>query len=201
MGVAQVADADVDAGGLDGGQSDAGAEGVAGDRGADLGGEQEVVVPDAVGGDVFGDGVEPGLAEAEGAGLVVFRVGLDDVALAGGGVLLGDLDDRLLDGDRSAQEVDVSWFESDELTPAGPGLDYRGVQLQGVGVRWPFRGARYHLGAATRRNATGSVSSESPAATRKAVLNEDPAAIMPTSTAPMPVPASKPMFHTALATP
>ena len=82
-------------------------------------------MPDADGGDVFGDGVEPGLADAEGAGLVVFRVGLDDVALAGGGVLLGDFDDRLLDDDRSAQEVDVSGFERDELAPAESGFDQR----------------------------------------------------------------------------
>jgi hypothetical protein len=53
-------------------------------------------VPDAVGLDVFGDGVEPGLADAEGPRLVVLGVGLDQVALAGGGVLLGDLHDDLL---------------------------------------------------------------------------------------------------------
>jgi len=96
-----------------------------------FGGEQQVVVSDAVDVDVFGDSVEPGLADAEGARLVVFGVALGDVTLAGGGVGLGDLDDGLLDGERSAEEVDVSGFERDERTPAQPrfdeGLDHQPV--------------------------------------------------------------------------
>ena len=48
VGVAEVVDADVeaDAGGGDGGLPDAGAEGVPGDGGADLGGEEQVVASD-----------------------------------------------------------------------------------------------------------------------------------------------------------
>jgi hypothetical protein len=84
------ADWEIDPAGLDRGKPDAGAEGVAGDRGAAAGGEEQVVVADAVGLDVVGDAVEPGLADAEGAGFVVLGVGLEQVALAGGGVLLGD---------------------------------------------------------------------------------------------------------------
>ena len=71
------------------------------------GGEEQVVAAELVGGDVGGELVEPGLAEADRAGLVVLGVGLDDHALAGGGVLRGDLDDGLLDGDCAAEEVEV----------------------------------------------------------------------------------------------
>ena len=60
VGVAQVVDADVevDAAGLDGGQPDAGAEGVAGDRGAVAGGEQQVVGTEFVLVDVLAELVE-----------------------------------------------------------------------------------------------------------------------------------------------
>lgn len=46
-----------------------------------------------------------------------------DRAAPGGGVLLGDLDDGLLDGDRPSQEVDVPGSDGDELAPAESGLD------------------------------------------------------------------------------
>ena len=75
--------------------------------------------------------VEPGLADAEGAGFVVLGVGLEQVALAGGGVLLGDLDDGLLHGQGAAQEVDVAGFERDELAPPQAGLD-QGLDHQPV---------------------------------------------------------------------
>ena len=100
--------------------------------------------PMPVGADVFGDGVEPFLADAEGAGLVVLRVGLGQVAMAGGGVLLGDLDDGLLDSDGAAEEVDVPGFEGDQLAPPEAGLDQglrpsagaaRGVQPGGGRTR------------------------------------------------------------------
>src|SRR5699024_2477863 len=48
-------------------------------------------------------------------------------------------------------------------------------------------------------SATGSVSSEAPAATSSAVENDSPAARVPTRTDPIPVPESKPIFQTALA--
>jgi hypothetical protein len=43
-------------------------------------------------------GLEPVVVDAEGAGLVVLGVGLGDVAFAGGGVALGDLDDGFFHG-------------------------------------------------------------------------------------------------------
>ena len=58
-------DGEVDAAGLHGGHPDAGAEGVAGDRGAGGGGEQRLVAADAVGADVERDGFEPGVVDAE----------------------------------------------------------------------------------------------------------------------------------------
>ena len=107
--MAEVVDADreVHATGFDSGKPDPGAEGVARDRCARPRGEEKVAPADIVGLDVFGDGVQPGLAHSEGAWFVVLRVGLDQVALAGGGVLLRDLDDGLLNGDVAAEEVDV----------------------------------------------------------------------------------------------
>ena len=81
-------DREVDPAGFDRGEPDPGAEGVPGDRSSRLGGEQQLVVPDAVDTDVLGDRVEPGLANAEGAGLVVLGVRLREVALAGGGMFL-----------------------------------------------------------------------------------------------------------------
>jgi hypothetical protein len=113
--VAQVVDPDreVHAAGLDGGEPDPGAEGVARDRRAGGGCEQQLVVTDAVGLDVLGDGVEPGLADGEDPGFVVLGVGLGQVALAGGGVLLGDLDDGLLHDERPPE-----FFKSSE-TSAG----------------------------------------------------------------------------------
>jgi DNA-binding transcriptional ArsR family regulator len=61
VGVTEVvhADGEVDAGGCDGGEPDAGSEGVAGDRGSGGGGEEQLVAADAVGLDVEGDGFEP----------------------------------------------------------------------------------------------------------------------------------------------
>jgi len=72
VGVAEVVDADVevDPAGFDGGLPDPGAERVPRDRGAGGGGEEQVVPPEAVGLDVFGDGVEPVLPDGEGAGFV-----------------------------------------------------------------------------------------------------------------------------------
>ncbi len=82
-------DGEVDAGGFDGGQPDAGPECVAGDGCAGLGGEQQGVSSDVVGGDVGGDVVEPVGSDGEGAGLVVLGVGLGDHPGAGGGVPAG----------------------------------------------------------------------------------------------------------------
>lgn len=78
---------------------------------------------DVVGSCVFGDGFQQRWPDANGAGLVVFRVRLDDVELDGGGVLLRNLDDRLLDGQLSPEEVDVARPEGDEFSPEHPSLD------------------------------------------------------------------------------
>ena len=83
---------------------------------------------------VEGDGFEPVVVDAERPGLVVLRVSLAHVALAGGGVLPGDLDDGLLDGHRLGEEVNVPGTQSDELTPAHTGLD-GGLDQQPVAVR------------------------------------------------------------------
>lgn len=56
-------------------------------------------------------------------------------------------------------------------------------------------------GVARRRSASGRVSSEAAPPTSTAVLKDVPAATAPMTTAPIPVPASKPTFHTALADP
>jgi hypothetical protein len=82
------AQGEVDPARLDRGEPHPGAEGVAGDRGADGGGEQGLVPADPQGLDVERDGFEPVVVDAEGAGFVVLGVGLDHVAPAGGGVLL-----------------------------------------------------------------------------------------------------------------
>jgi hypothetical protein len=50
-------------------------------------------------------------------------LGLEDHPLAGGGVLLRDLDHGLLDGHQPAQEVDVPRTKGDQLSPPQPGLD------------------------------------------------------------------------------
>ena len=52
-----------------------------------------------------------------------------------------------------------------------------------------------------RAKASGSVANEIAAATSSAGEKDSPAAIVPTSTEPTPVPASKPMFQNALAVP
>ena len=71
------------------------------------------------------------LADAEGAGLIVLGVGLGQVALAGGGVLFGNLHDGLLDGQRAAGEVDVAGLERDQLAAPQSGLD-QGLDHQSV---------------------------------------------------------------------
>ncbi len=65
-------DREVDTRCLDGGEPDPGAEGVPRDWRTGAGGEEQVVVSDVVGLDVLGDGVEPGLTDAKGAGFVSF---------------------------------------------------------------------------------------------------------------------------------
>ena len=73
MSVAEVMDADVevDSGDLDGGQPDAGAEGVPRDRGALAGREQQIVGTQAPGGDPVGQLGDQVGRQAQGAGLVV----------------------------------------------------------------------------------------------------------------------------------
>ena len=56
--------------------------------------------------------------QAHGAGFVVLGEGLGQHSLAGGGVLDGDLDDGLLDGELAGGQVEVAGFEGDELAPA-----------------------------------------------------------------------------------
>jgi len=56
-------------------------------------------------------------------GLVVLGVGLGPHPLAGGGVLLRDLDDGLLDGELPGGQVEVAVLEGDELAPAQAGVD------------------------------------------------------------------------------
>jgi hypothetical protein len=131
--VTEVVDAhgEVDTTGRDCRKPDVGAEAVAGDRGADLRGEDEVISAELLGADVCGDRVELGLAETEGPWLVVLRVGLHDEAFTGGRVDLGRLDDRLLDAHRASQEVDVAGAQRDQLAPAHAAL-YEGFQHQPV---------------------------------------------------------------------
>ena len=83
--------------------------------------------------DVGGQLVEEFGAQAYAAPFVVLGVGLGHVAFAGGGVLLGDLDDGLLHGHGPGEEVDVAGTQGDELTPAHAGLD-RGLDQEPVGL-------------------------------------------------------------------
>ena len=111
-------DGEVDTTGRDCREPDVGATAVAGDWGADLRGEDEVILTEPLGADMFGDRVEPGLPDAEGAWLVVLRVGLNDEAFTGRGVDLRRLDDGLLDGDGVSEEVDMAWSQRDQLPRA-----------------------------------------------------------------------------------
>lgn len=82
---------EVDVGGRDGWPSETGVDAPArqGVASCDLAkGEQQVVALQAEVGDAGHEGVEEVRRDVQGAGLVVFGVGLDDHPLAGGGVLL-----------------------------------------------------------------------------------------------------------------
>jgi len=121
VGVAEVVDADVEveSGGFDGGQPDAGAEGVPQDRGALAGREQQIIWPEAPGADPVGQLGDQVGRQAQGAGLVVLGVGLGEHPGAGGGVLDRDLHDCLFDPQRALDEVEVAGFEGDQFTPSG----------------------------------------------------------------------------------
>ena len=67
--------------------------------------------------DPVGEDIEQVLADSDGARFVVLGVGLDDHAFAGGGGLLRHLDDGLLNGQGSSEEVEVSGAESNEFAP------------------------------------------------------------------------------------
>ena len=69
--------------------------------------------------------VQPGLTDAECPRLVVLRVSLHEEALTARRILLGRLDDGVLDTDHASQEVDVSWPQRDDLPPAHSGLNKR----------------------------------------------------------------------------
>ena len=78
--------------------------------------------PGACGGGPVDD--KPGQVGADlDSASVIVRVGLDGVALPGGGVLLADLHDRLLHRQQVRCGVEVLGSQGRELTPAHPGLD------------------------------------------------------------------------------
>jgi len=117
---------EVDAGFSDGGSPETRVERAARERvpvGDLSGGEEQVVAAEPEVGDPGGESVEQVLGDVQSARFVVFGVGLDDHALAGGGVLLGDLDDRLGDRDGAAQGIDVPGAQRYQFAPAQPGLD------------------------------------------------------------------------------
>lgn len=97
-----------------------GAEGVARDRGADPRGKQQIVPSDQFSADVRRNFLQPGLTDAECPRLVVLRVPLHEEALTGRRVLLGRLDDGVLNTDHASQEVDVSWPQRDDLAQRIP---------------------------------------------------------------------------------
>ena len=119
------ADAEVDSACPHCGEPDLGAEGVARDRGADPRGKQQIVSTDRFSTDMRRNFVQPGLTDAECPRLVVLRVSLHEEALTARRILLGRLDDGVLDTDHASQEVDVSWPQRDDLAPAHSGLDKR----------------------------------------------------------------------------
>ena len=86
-------------------------------------GEQEVVATEAERGDPGREGVDEILRDPQRSRLVVLRVRLGQHVFAGGGVLAGDLDDGLLDGQRAPEDVDVPGPQRHELTPTQNGLD------------------------------------------------------------------------------
>ena len=125
--MAEVVDADreVDPAGLRGGEPDLGPKAVARDRRANPRREQQIVAADRLGSDVSRDLVEPCLPYAKRSRLVVLRVRLHEEAFAGRGVLLGRLDDGVLDSDHAAEEVDMARPQRDDFAPAHSSLDER----------------------------------------------------------------------------
>ena len=123
MGMAEVVNTDLEvhARGGHGGAPDPGAEGVARDRCALTGGEQQVTRTEPTVSDVRGELGEEVVGEGHGAGFVVFGVGLGEHPVAGGGVLDRDLDNRLLHRQASGPEIEVagglSAMSSPQRTP------------------------------------------------------------------------------------